>query len=175
MSLTSALKDLFHKRSRNIVSVTVIVKIGQFYDYINWYIVALPLKRYRKNLPYILGGSAICTLTEVKGIIIGKYLLLKSQNLFSTSFLFLFIIVATYILQFTLIVFLAAVTAQKVKFFIKDFCNKCDQIRSFLQIGSHLLKKSLMENFISFTCSESLWNKENYVYYSATFFLLFLF
>ena len=40
------------------------------------------------------------------------------------------------------------VTAQKMKFFIKDFFSKCDQIRSSLRIWSHLLKKSLMENFI---------------------------
>ena len=39
-------------------------------------------------------------------------------------------------------------TAQKTKFYIKDFLSKCDQIRSFLRIWSHLLKKSLMENFI---------------------------
>ena len=35
-----------------------------------------------------------------------------------------------------------------MKFSIKDFLSKCDQIRSFLRIWSHLLKKSLMENFI---------------------------
>ena len=40
------------------------------------------------------------------------------------------------------------ITAQKMKFSIKDFFSKCDQIRSFLRILSHLLKKSLMENFI---------------------------
>ena len=39
-------------------------------------------------------------------------------------------------------------TAQKMKFSIKDFFSKCEQIRSFLRICSHLLKKSLMENFI---------------------------
>ena len=38
--------------------------------------------------------------------------------------------------------------AQKMKFSIKDFFSKCVQIRSFLRIWSHLLKKSLMENFI---------------------------
>ena len=38
-------------------------------------------------------------------------------------------------------------TAEKLKFSIKDFFTKCDQIRSFLWIRSHLLKKSLMENF----------------------------
>ena len=35
-----------------------------------------------------------------------------------------------------------------MKFSIQDFFNKCDQIRSFLWISSHLLKKSLIENFI---------------------------
>ena len=39
-------------------------------------------------------------------------------------------------------------TAQQMKFSIKDFSSKCDQIRSFLRIWSHLLEKSLMENFI---------------------------
>ena len=38
---------------------------------------------------------------------------------------------------------------------IKDFASKCNQIRSFLRIWSHLLKKSLMENFI-FLCSVCL-------------------
>ena len=31
---------------------------------------------------------------------------------------------------------------------MKDFFSKCGQIRRKLQIWSHLLKKSLMENFI---------------------------
>ena len=39
-------------------------------------------------------------------------------------------------------------TAQKMKFSIKDFFSKYEQIRSFLRICSYLLKKSLMENFI---------------------------
>ena len=37
---------------------------------------------------------------------------------------------------------------KKMKFSIKDLFCKCDRIRSFLQIWSHLLKKSLKENFI---------------------------
>ena len=41
-----------------------------------------------------------------------------------------------------------AYTKQKMRFSIKDFISKCDQIRSFLRIWSHLLKQSLMENFI---------------------------
>ena len=36
----------------------------------------------------------------------------------------------------------------KMNFSIKDFFSKCDQISSFLRIWSHLLKKSLKENFI---------------------------
>ena len=35
-----------------------------------------------------------------------------------------------------------------MKFSIKDFFSNCDQIRRKLRILSHLLKKSLMENFI---------------------------
>ena len=39
-------------------------------------------------------------------------------------------------------------TAHKMKFSIKDFFSKCDHICRFLRIWGHLLKKSLMENFI---------------------------
>ena len=39
-------------------------------------------------------------------------------------------------------------TAQKMKFSIMDFFGKCDQIGRKLWIWSHLLKKSVMENFI---------------------------
>ena len=39
-------------------------------------------------------------------------------------------------------------TVQKMKFFIKDFFNKCDQIHRKLRTWSHLLKKSFMENLI---------------------------
>ena len=35
-----------------------------------------------------------------------------------------------------------------MKFSIKDFFSKCDQIRRKLRIWSHILKKSLMANFI---------------------------
>ena len=44
-------------------------------------------------------------------------------------------------------------TTQKMKFSINDFFSKCDQIHSFLQIWSHLLKNSLMENFIFYAVS----------------------
>ena len=39
-------------------------------------------------------------------------------------------------------------TVQKMKFSIKDFFSKCEQIRRELQIWSHLLKKSLLEKLI---------------------------
>ena len=41
-----------------------------------------------------------------------------------------------------------ALTAQKMKFSIKNFFSKFDQIRRKQWIWSHLLKKSLMQNFI---------------------------
>ena len=40
----------------------------------------------------------------------------------------------------------------KNEFSIKDFFSKCDQVRRFLQIWSHLLKKSLMENSFFVQC-----------------------
>ena len=45
-------------------------------------------------------------------------------------------------------IFFTRPTTQKMKFSIKDFFSKCDQIRSFMRIWSHLLKESLMENLI---------------------------
>ena len=36
---------------------------------------------------------------------------------------------------------------QKMKFLMKDFFSKCNQIRRKLRIRSHLLKEFLMENF----------------------------
>ena len=35
-----------------------------------------------------------------------------------------------------------------MKFFFKDLFNKCEQIRSFMRICSHLLKKFLTEKFV---------------------------
>ena len=35
-----------------------------------------------------------------------------------------------------------------MKFLIEDLFSKCDQTRRKVQVLSHLLKKSLMENFI---------------------------
>ena len=52
-------------------------------------------------------------------------------------------------------------TARKMKFPIKDFFSKCDQIRRKQRIWSHLLKKSLMENFI-LLCSNRKKKQENF-------------
>ena len=43
-----------------------------------------------------------------------------------------------------------------MKFSIKDFFSKFDQIRSFLWIWSHLLEKSLMENLFFVHCYNQL-------------------
>ena len=47
-------------------------------------------------------------------------------------------------------------TAQKMKFSIKDIFNKCDQNRRDLRTWSHLLKRSLMENFIFCVVKDAL-------------------
>ena len=54
---------------------------------------------------------------------------------------------------------------QKMKFSIKDFFIKCDQIPRKLQIWSHLLKKSLIENFIF--CA--VWDYIGLSYFSKLF------
>ena len=43
-----------------------------------------------------------------------------------------------------------------MKFSFKDFFSNCDQIRKKQLIWSHLLKKSLMENFIFFTVNPTI-------------------
>ena len=45
------------------------------------------------------------------------------------------------------------VTTQNMKFCIKDFFSKCDQIRRILRIWSHFLKKFLTENFCAVSLS----------------------
>ena len=57
----------------------------------------------------------------------------------------------------------SAHTEQKLNFSIKDFFNKCDLIRRKLRIGSHLLKKSLMENFIfgAATVASIIWSTQS--------------
>ena len=45
-----------------------------------------------------------------------------------------------------------------MKFYVKDFFSKCDQIRRKLQICLHLLKKYLMETSFFVQCEEAIDN-----------------
>ena len=74
-------------------------------------------------------------------------------------------------------------TAQKMNFSIKDYFSKCEQIGSFLQIWSHLLKKSLTEKAIfvqSVSCpveiieSKYIYKKVNIYIKKRTLHLAFL-
>ena len=53
------------------------------------------------------------------------------------------------------------ITAEKIKFSIKDFFSKYDPTHSFLQICSRLLKNSLMEAsfFVQCITGEESWQK----------------
>ena len=61
---------------------------------------------------------------------------------------FLLCTVSLVIVSLVFLNFATTTTAQKINFSIKDFSSKCDQIRGFLWIWSHLLEKSLMEKLI---------------------------
>ena len=54
------------------------------------------------------------------------------------------------------------ITAQKMKFSIKNFFSKCDQIHRKLRTRAHLLKKSLMEYFI-FCAAIRMWLEYHYI------------
>ena len=60
-----------------------------------------------------------------------------------------------------------SITAQKIRFSIKNFFSKYDQFRWKLRIWSHLLKKSLMENFIFVQCIHFWSGKESYIIYGV--------
>ena len=47
-------------------------------------------------------------------------------------------------------------TAQKIKFSIKNFFNKCDQVCRELRIWSDLLEKFLIENFVFYAAEIEL-------------------
>ena len=59
---------------------------------------------------------------------------------------------------FLLPVFSLIRTVQKMNFSIKDLFSKCNQIRSFLRIWAHLLKKFLVENFIFCVVKDKMMN-----------------
>ena len=46
------------------------------------------------------------------------------------------------------------VFAQRIKFSVKNFFSKCEEIRSFLRIFSHLLKRSPTGNLLFWAVNE---------------------
>ena len=66
----------------------------------------------------------------------------------NTSILNLFAEITKFLLTLKIAQHNTTIIAQKVKYVIKDFFSKCVQFRRKLRILSHLLNKSLMENFI---------------------------
>ena len=59
-----------------------------------------------------------------------------------------------------MIIFFATEIARKMKFSTKYFFTKCDEIRRKPGIWSHLLKKSLVKNFIF--SAVNYFNSNNY-------------
>ena len=58
-------------------------------------------------------------------------------------------------------------TGQRMKFFyMKDFFSKCGRISSFLRIWSHILNKSLVENFILYAVVDY---NADYILYMSLF------
>ena len=55
-----------------------------------------------------------------------------------------------------------------MKFPIKGFFTKCDQVNSFLRIWLHLRQKSLMKNFIFVQCSVSYISNKDLTYNKIT-------
>ena len=69
-----------------------------------------------------------------------------------------------------------------MKFSIEDFFSKCDQIPRKLRIWSHLLKKSLLENFIFRAVTLTIFAKKcltgfckHLCYYSYSSWLFYIF
>ena len=60
-------------------------------------------------------------------------------------------------------------TTQKMNFHIEDSFSKCVQIRNFLRICSHLLKKFLKENFI--ICVVIYWSASTSFTVNAPFYI----
>ena len=56
----------------------------------------------------------------------------------------------------------------KMKFSVKGFSSICDQIRSFLRIWLHLMKKSLMENLIFCAVPSKFWIHITYEFRQST-------
>ena len=88
--------------------------------------------------------TKLTSLTEVK--FENHHLHIMPQGLGISRKACLLFLILLLVVTCTLMLWLY--TAQEMKFSIMDFFSKCDQIRRFLLIWSHLLKKSVMKNFI---------------------------
>ena len=88
---------------------------------------------------YVIANLLVSHYYFVRG---GVHIHITTQNVI------LMILVGKWVLRKPLWRFAVAKYWTKMKFSIKDFFSKCEQNRSLLGIWSHLLKKSLMENFI---------------------------
>ena len=86
-----------------------------------------------------LAPRCVCTPWSFPKIFKIVFSLRNSEQLLSKHIL---------LIAFTVLKWISAsILSQKMKFSIKGLFNKGNQIRSFLRIWSHLLKKSLMTNF----------------------------
>ena len=79
---------------------------------------------------------------------------------------FLFILPLDYVLRTSVDHLNETSFTQKMKFFTVDFFSKCNQIRSFQRILSHLLEKSKIGNFIF--CAVALQKSRNRRYPTET-------
>ena len=84
----------------------------------------------------------------------GKHL---CQSLFIKSFIKLPVNFAKFLRTPFQRLFIAITKQIQGSFPLRNFCSKWDQIRSFLRIWSHLLKQSLMGNFIFWFCEAFSW------------------
>ena len=96
------------------------------------------------RLAKIFAKSRLTIFTKRSALMFDRVLTITSQLLIVAIHLRILMI----LIQFSVFLQMPINTAQKMKFSIKDFSSKCGQIRRKLRIWSHLLEKSLMENFI---------------------------
>ena len=96
-------------------------------------------------------GVRLIPLAATISIFMKKQQYPLSDNTYKPVFMTLFLKLSVVASTVSLIMsnnLYSFVIAQKIKFSVKDFFSKCDQICRKLRIWSHLLKKSLLKNFI---------------------------
>ena len=86
---------------------------------------------FKKKYPNLEKLNSLCDTFSLMKLLVGHTCFMKSHKISID------LLLTTRKSSFQLT---QATTAQKMKFSIKDYFSKCDQIRSFLRIWSHLLK-----------------------------------